>query len=96
MRHAIGGFDFIRDFRRNTGFADMKRRERRGRRHIPRLLLHRLGSEFSLCMRLGTAYLRWYDWPLVIVLLALARCLEVPGMLDALRGADEIPESSYR
>jgi hypothetical protein len=36
------------------------------------------------------------DWPLVIVFLALARCLEVPGMLDALRGADRVRESSYR
>lgn len=96
MQHAIGGWDFVRDFRRNTGYADMMSNKKIQRSEVPKLLFWRLKREASDCMRLGFRYLRWYDWPLTIVLLLLARALEVPGMFDAIYGRGRIPGSSYR
>lgn len=96
MQHAIGGWDFVRDFRRNTGYADMMCHNKTSLTEIPKLLCARLRSEFSDCMRLGARYLRWYDWPLVLFFLLLARILEIPGMLDAVSRRARIPQSSYR
>jgi hypothetical protein len=44
---------------------------------------------------LGSTYLRWYDWPLTVALLATVPVLELPGMLDALRERASIPKTSY-
>ena len=96
MRHAIGGWDFIRDFRRNTGYADMMEHTRRESSQILKLLGRRFKREYADCFRLGPKYLRWYDWPLLILLLGVVSFLEIPGMLDALRGGKSIPQSAYR
>ncbi len=96
MRHAIGGLGFIRDFRRHTGYCDMFGHQTRKLRTIPVLLWQRRCTEIRDCLRLGSAYLRWHDWPLAAALLAAAPLLELPGMLDALRERAAIPKTSYR
>lgn len=96
MIHAIGGLQFMRDVRRHTGYADMCSHSRRHAREIPRLLWRRLVDQWQAAARLGPRYLRWYDWPLLFALLGIARVLEIPGMLDALRCRDAIPGSAYR
>lgn len=96
VQHAVGGLSFIRDFRRNTGYTDMVRHPDRFARAIPTLLLQRLYQEVGDCFRVGPSYLRWYDWPAVPVMLLVARVFEIPGMLDALRGRQDIPGTAYR
>ena len=96
MMHAIGGLGFIRDVRRHTGYADMSSHSRRHAGEIPKLLRRRLVDQWRAARRLGSRYLRWYDWPLLLVLLGITRVLEVPGMLDALRAREAIPSSAYR
>jgi hypothetical protein len=95
MRHGIGGWGFIRDFRRHTGYSDMICSPTRGLRSIPGLLWRRRQREIQNCLRLGSTYLRWYDWPLTAVLLAAAPVLEVPGMLDAVGERTTLPKTAY-
>ena len=96
VQHAIGGWDFVRDFRRNVGYADMMMGDPARRlRSIPPLLWWRFSLQGRDCLRLGPGYLRWYDWPLTAALLAAAPLLQVPGMLDAWRGRDAIPKTSF-
>jgi len=96
VRHAVGGLRFIRDFRRNIGYSDMAGHPQPAVHAIPTLLGRRTRREIHDCLRLGRRDLRWYDWPLVPLLLLVARVLEIPGMLDALRRRKEIPGTAYR
>ena len=96
MVHAIGGWDFIRDFRRNTGYAALMSHEKIKYSTIPILLYKRFLNETSSCRRLGVQYLHWYDWPLTVFLLLFSRFLEVPGMFDAINKRNRIKSSSYR
>lgn len=93
VRHAIGGWDSIRDFRRHIGYIDMMADPRL--RSIPALLWRRLAFHGRDCLRLGPRYLRWYDWPLATAFLAATPFLQVPGMLDAWRRRDAIPHTSF-
>lgn len=96
VQHAIGGWDFVRDFRRHVGYADMMMGDPARRlRSIPPLLWWRFSFQARDCLRLGPGYLRWYDWPLTAALLAATPLLQVPGMLDAWRGRDAIPKTSF-
>jgi hypothetical protein len=95
-RHALGGWDFVKDFRRNTGHADMAMHQRMRWALIPRLLLRRLQSEWADCRRVGSRYLRWHDWPLALSLLIAVRFFEIPGMLDAIRNRSRLPYTAYR
>jgi hypothetical protein len=96
VRHAIGGWDFVRDFRRHVGYSDMTLHPTRTVRAIPSLLWRRRRRETRDCLRLGSRYLRWYDWPLAAGLLAAVSFFELPGIRDALRARDSIPRTSYR
>lgn len=97
MQHAIGGWDFVRDFRRNTGYSDMMSLSHRiSYGEVIRLLMRRLRGEWHDCKRLGKQYLQWYDWPFVFVMLVASRFLEIPGMLDAIQKQEQIPKSAYR
>ena len=96
MRHAIGGIHFIRDFRRNTGYADMMEHSPKKYSEIPRLLWKRFNNEYSDSLRLGPQYLKWHDCPLLISLSLLVPFLGIPGMFDAINERDNIPYSSYR
>jgi hypothetical protein len=95
MRHAIGGWDFIRDFRRHIGYSDMFEHPTRRLRSIPCVSWRRRRREVRDCLRLGPSYLRWYDWPLTAALLSTVPVLELPGMLDMLRERARIPKTSY-
>jgi hypothetical protein len=96
MRHAIGGLDFIQDFRRNTGYADMMEHSLKKQSEIPKLLWKRFTDECSDSLRLGPRYLNWYDWPLLLFLSLVVPFLGIPGMLDAIHERENIPHSSYR
>ena len=96
VRHSIGGLRFMRDFRRNLGYAAMKGDQARSLRSIPHILWRRSLREAHDCLRLGPRYLRWYDWPLAALLLATVPALQIPGMLDARRGVDKIPHTLFR
>jgi hypothetical protein len=93
VRHALEGWDSIRDFRRHIGYIDMMGDPRL--RSIPSLLWQRLSFHGRDCLRLGPSYLRWYDWPLAAAFLAASPFLQVPGMFDAWRGRDAIPRTSF-
>jgi hypothetical protein len=95
VRHAIGGWDSIRDFRRHIGYSDMICHPTRKLRSVPVLLWRRRCREGRDCLRLGSGYLRWHDWPLTAALLAAAPFLELPGIRDALRERDAIPKTSF-
>lgn len=96
MRHGIGGLEFVRDFRRHTGYSDVVFWEGEARlRLVPRLLYGRWRQELADCLRLGPKYLKWYDWPLLGCLWLAAPFLQLPGVLDALRGGP-IANSAYR
>jgi len=96
MRHAIGGWAFLCDVRRHTGYADMTMHSKRSAREIPHLLWRRLRDQYWAARRVGSRYLRWYDWPFYAILLGVTRLLEIPGMLDAVRARRDIPHSAYR
>jgi len=96
MRHEIGGWDFVRDFRRNTGYVALASHSKQKSSEIPRLIWRSLAKACADCLRLGPQYLKWYDWPLLLLLLFLTRFPEIRGMQDALQGRDKIPNSAYR
>jgi hypothetical protein len=94
-RHAIGGFGFIVDFRRHTGFADMLMAGAPSVGKIPRRLAQRVRRDIGNVVRMHGEYLRWYDWPLVAALFCFARIPEVLGMLAALKEGP-LTHSAYR
>ena len=96
MKHALGGWEFVRDLRRNRGYADMMYHGDTRFFAVPKLLLSRLNREVSNFKRLRARYLRLYDWPLTMLLMIFGRFLEAPGMLDAVYRRNEIRRSSYR
>jgi Glycosyl transferase family 2 len=97
MQHAIGGWSFIKDVHRNVGYSDMMEMAKTPSiQEIPRLLMRRQKTEWSLYKRLGPIRLKWYDWPLAIALLFIARWYEIPGMMDAVKGSTMIPDTAYR
>jgi len=95
MQHAIGGWEFMRDHRRNGGYADLAATADHSYATIARRLGARLRDELADFRRVGPDYLKWYDWPLAVLLLIGVRFLELPGMIDALRKRDTIPRSHY-
>ncbi len=96
MRHRIGGWGFILDFRCHIGFTAMMLRKRQTVNEIPRMLWWSFRDETLRVYRLGSLYLKWCDWPLMIVLMIVAPILSVPGMLNALKGNAPIRRTSYR
>ena len=101
MRHAIGGFDFLWDFRRNTGYSDMIALEDPSAWRIPGLLFRRLKGQIGGAVRVGKYYLKPQDWPLWLFLLPITRIPEIKGMIEALMheksGPDaELKGSAYR
>ena len=102
MVHGFGGLGFIIDVRRNMAFADG--REHRAAR-APRASMwravcgvahRRFADEWRDCRRVGRQYLRWYDWPLVLLMLVSLRLFELPAALAALRGAPRLARTSFR
>lgn len=96
MCHALGGWGFIRDFRRHTGYADMMGSPPPRYGAIPQRLLERRQAEWRDCLRLGPRYLKWGDWPLLALLFCSVGVFEISGMVDAVKRRSAIPQSSYR
>jgi glycosyltransferase involved in cell wall biosynthesis len=90
--HAFSGWHFEKDFRRNMGFLyvasypELLNRRKIKSLIIPKFMWHRFRSDLSDCLRVGKDYIRWHDWVLVMPLLVIVRFLEIPGMLDCIRG----------
>jgi hypothetical protein len=95
MQHQIGGIGFIKDFRRHTGYSDMVDHGQANLKSIPKLLFRRSRQELADCCRLGSKYLKWYDWPFLACLFLVVPFLQVPGMLDFIRGRG-VANSLYR
>ena len=96
MRHAVGGWSFLWDLQRNKGHQAMSYHGPRSVFSMRRLLTAKLHQNVRDCRRVGSDYLRWYDWPLVPVIVlaeALPYCV---GMIHALNDVQHIPGSSYR
>jgi hypothetical protein len=102
MVHGFGGLRFAIDVRRNMAFADGRehRAARAPRASMWRALYgvarRRFADEWRDCRRVGRQYLRWYDWPLALVMLVTLRLFELPGALAALRGDSAVGRTSYR
>lgn len=96
MHHAIGGISFIYDFRRNTGFADMMKQSDIRYSKIPYLLWKRSKREVHDCLRVGSKYLKWYDWPFLLFFILLAPSLQIPGMIEAVQGKKAPSNTAYR
>jgi hypothetical protein len=96
MKHALGGWRFVRDLRRNRGYAEMSWHGDKRYTAIPRFLCRRLARDLSTWRRLGPRYLRAHDWPLAMLLLIFGPLLDVPGMIDAINDRDRIRGTAYR
>jgi len=93
--HAFG-WKLEQDLRRNIGFLHMTMVAKKQLSIIPKILMKNLWREACHCKRIGGKYLRWFDWPVALVLLVLVRFLEIPGMIHALRKKETVPGTSYR
>lgn len=97
MRHAIGGWDFIVDVRRNKGYSAMKYLGYgTGYSAIPKVMSHRWRDHIRGFVKKSGTYLKVRDWPLAFVMMPIVPFLEIPGFLDAINGNKEIPNTSYR
>ncbi|MEQ8179303.1 MAG: hypothetical protein RIC52_05045 [Amphiplicatus sp.] len=94
--HEIGGLDFAFLYRRNSAHASMTARYSKSWASIPAELILEMRSEVGSALRVGKDYLRWYDWPLWLVMFGMIRIPEVIGMIDALKKVERIPGSAYR
>jgi hypothetical protein len=95
-RHAVGGLRFVVDYRRNSAYSDAMMLKRRTWFALPILLWRRLRSSIRAAARLGTEYLRWYDWPLWLVMAVAVRVPETIGIAEAVRKAEVLRGSAYR
>ncbi len=96
VRHGLSGFDFVMDFRRNNGFADMMAQKNPSVWRIPDLLYRRVRSNLGSIWRFSGEYWRWYDWPLGAFLFFFSRVPETIGMFYALGKDKRLPHSAHR
>jgi len=96
MQHAIGGLSFIKDQHTNFAYMEMKMEHRQTKARIPIVLARMLWSDLKRYRWLNRIYLRWYDWPLALLLVIAVRIPETRGLLYAVQDVSEIPESAYR
>ena len=90
MRHGYGGIPFMVDLRRNKGFQAARMIARRSPRHARRsafrlaLAAAKRGAREDLAtiLSLGRQFLRWTDWPLLVLVFLAARLPEFAGALS--------------
>jgi hypothetical protein len=104
--HEFGGLKFLREVRRNQGFSDgrvaylargngaLSRRDKLSL--LFALAFERLHWEQHICRRAAHRYIRWYDWPVVILLLLAYRLMEWPSAALALTGRRNLSTTPYR
>lgn len=97
MRHAIGGWDFIIDVRRNKGYSAMNYLGYgTGYGGILKVMNHRWRDHLRGFFKKGGKYLKAQDWPLAFFMMPILPFLEIPGLIDAIHNTKEIPNTSYR
>lgn len=96
MRHQVGGWGFVVDFRRNTGFADMLQSGSPAFSRIPSLLLRRVRGEMRKVRLLHREYWQWHDWPLGLMLFCFSRIPECAGMIEAVKRSGRLKVTAYR
>ena len=97
VAHAYEGWATEWDFRRGCGYGVIRSCRidprlpyawltRLGYLSIPLFVARHILSGWSYCIRRGRDHgLVWYELPIAFALVAAASCMEVPGMLSALR-----------
>jgi hypothetical protein len=105
--HDFEGWLFERDLHRNVGFATIAMRladrqmpgawvVRLRHAAIPAIVLGKIGVSLWRAARFARIHgVAWYEVPLAWALAPVIRCMEVPGMLAALRG-DTIGKTAFR
>jgi hypothetical protein len=93
MQHAIGGVSFIWDVGRNKGHQLMAIHKRR---NIFALYLKKLKVDLKHINKLGTTYLKWYDWPLVPMIIILDVIPFFKGAIEAMSNKKILVGSAYR
>ena len=94
--HALPGWGFVADLRRNKGYDIMVQKTPRRYSAIPRAVFRRVKAGMFHCRRLGRGYFKWRNWPLAGVLALALPFWEIPGMFDAIRGAETVRETRFR
>lgn len=103
--HEFGGFPFFYDVRLNQGFSEgrwayLQHGGKIAKWHRPLLQLYlaliKVKCDFLISFKAASAFIYWYDWPLVIGLIFLSRVFEWPGMSAGLSGKENLPATSYR
>jgi len=93
MQHAIGGLGFVWDYQRNKGHQLMAIHKRR---NILALYIKKLTVDLKHIFRLGGLYLKWYDWPIVPVIIVLDIIPFFRGAIEAIQNKKELVGSAYR
>jgi len=96
MKHAIGGISFVWDLQRNKGHQSMTSAPHQAYSQIPRLLGAKVKSNIKNCGRLGSEYLRWYDWPALIFFMFAELVPFSVGMVEAVNKVEVLSGSAYR
>ncbi|MEM1278334.1 MAG: glycosyltransferase [Pseudomonadota bacterium] len=103
--HAFGGWDFIKDVRRNKGFQYAL-----GAKHpvhtedikvssigtILTALQRSIRADLSVSIKRGWAHLKLWDWPLLVFVLAAVRPAEAAGAMMAKRPDAMLEGTAYR
>lgn len=107
VTHDFEGWSMQEDIRRNIGFATIAMRIANPTMPyawliqlrfaaIPLIVVGKVALSIWQSARFAHAYgVAWYEVPLAWALAPVVRCLEVPGMIDALRGR-RIVKTQYR
>jgi hypothetical protein len=102
MVHRFEGLRFAFDVRRNVAFSDGRAfflsGDAKGNRLGAGLTLawRRLVSDWRSCRRVHRAYIRWYDWPLVVAMLIGFKFVEWPSIGRGLSGWPNLERTGYR
>jgi cellulose synthase/poly-beta-1,6-N-acetylglucosamine synthase-like glycosyltransferase len=103
--HEFGGWKFLREVHRNLGFSDGREawlardQPLSWRAKLPlsfALAGERLWWDLCTCRKAAGNFIYWYDWPLVILLLIVFRCIEWPAMARGLAGEQTLRSTAYR
>lgn len=93
MQHAIGGLSFLWDLQRNKGHQCMTASNHK---RFLSLAKEKLARNWHQAGRIGKQYLRWYDWPLFVLLSVYEVVPHIVGARYAKEEVEAIPGSSYR
>jgi len=105
--HTFNGWKIEKDMRRHMGHTTITCRRvdprisfswmaRLGFLSVPLFIVARVIYDWLVCVRLSRLYnVRWYELPFALCSAVVVRFLEVPGMIDAVRGKP-VQKTLYR